>query len=521
MDVLTTHASTSGDANPLIKLRAWQRFHVRLTGLYGGTVLVCLLLIGFIFYASGVDAEIQGLQKRLLAMVSSLAASVDGDKVSAIPLDSGENSSFHRAIKQRFQEVADLDPDVATIYILRPTNEPTKLRFLVDYVKDGEEGKPGEAYDATDIPVMLKGFAAPAVENEPYTDQFGTTLSGYAPIYSSTGKSVGIVGADVHVSRLTILEHQVRNVVVLVFGIAVLLISLVSLAVAHSVRTPLSKIINAAAAVARGDYTTRIDLKRNDEFGLMSQHFNNMVHGLKDREFIRETFGRYMSHDLATAVLSTEKMPQLGGEERVVTVLFSDLRGYSTMAERLPPVAVVEMLNEYLGEMNVLIDKYHGCVIEFLGDAILAVFGAPSYQPDHSENAVRCAMEMRVRLAELNQRWSQSGLARYWKGKALENWGLRIGIHAGPVVAGNIGSPTRMKYTVIGDTVNVAARLENLNKTLKTDVLISDEVYDHLPDALVGQMKDQGQHQVKGREQSVSVYSLEALHVAKVVRFSK
>jgi len=191
------------------------------------------------------------------------------------------------------------------------------------------------------------------------------------------------------------------------------------------------------------------------------------------------------------------------------------------MAERLPPVAVVEMLNEYLGEMNLLIDKYHGCVIEFLGDAILAVFGAPYYQPDHSENAVRCAMEMRVRLAELNQRWSQSGLARYWKGKTLDNWGVRIGIHCGPVVAGNIGSPTRMKYTVIGDTVNVAARLETLNKHLHTDILLSDEVYDHLPDELVGNMKDQGQHQVKGREQSVSVYSLEELHAAKVIKFSK
>lgn len=521
MGVEPTPSSVQVSINPLVKLRTWQRFHVRLTGLYGGTVLVCLLLIGMIFYQSGVSAEIQGLQKRLLAMVSSLAASVDGDKIGAIPLDSSEVSSFHRAIKQRFQEVADLDPDVETIYILRPTTEPTKLRFLVDYVKNGDEGKPGDAYDATDIPIMLKGFATPTVEDEPYTDQFGTTLSGYAPIYNSTGKSVGIVGADVAISRLVLLERQVRNVVLLVFGIAVFLVSLVSLAVARSVRAPLTKIIDAASAVAKGNYNTRIDLDRKDEFGIMSTHFNNMVHGLKDREFIRETFGRYMSHDLANAVLNTEKMPQLGGEERVVTVLFSDLRGYSTMAERLPPVAVVEMLNEYLGEMNLLIDKYHGCVIEFLGDAILAVFGAPYYQPDHSENAVRCAMEMRVRLAELNQRWSQSGLARYWKGKTLDNWGVRIGIHCGPVVAGNIGSPTRMKYTVIGDTVNVAARLETLNKHLHTDILLSDEVYDHLPDELVGNMKDQGQHQVKGREQSVSVYSLEELHAAKVIKFSK
>ncbi len=517
----TAEQPTDAEENPLAKLRAWQRFHVRLTGLYGGTVLLCLLLIGLIFYKSGVDAEIQGLQQRLLAMVTSLASSIDGERLTRIPLEATDPTAFHLAIRERFAEVAKLDPDVESIYVLRPTREPTKLRFLVDYVKTGEAGKPGEEYDATDIPVMIKGFSAPAVEQEPYTDEFGTTLSGYAPIFDSAGKSIGIVGADVQATRLQLLERQVRQVVLLVFGIAVLLVGLVSLAVAHSVRTPLTRIINATAAVARGNYNTLIDLPRKDEFGLMGQHFNSMVAGLKDREFIRETFGRYVSPEVANAVLNTDKMPQLGGEERVVSVLFSDLRGYSTLAERLPPVAVVEMMNQYLTEMHALIDKYHGCVIEFMGDAILAVFGAPYYQPDHSENALRCAMEMRDHLVELNEKWSHSGLARYWKGKELDRWGARIGIHTGPVVAGNVGSPTRFKYTVIGDTVNVASRLETLNKELNTDILLSDDVYAHLPEDLLLHIKSRGPHQVKGREQSVNVYSVEPLHGAKIIKFSK
>lgn len=508
------------EALPLEKLKGWQRFHIRLTALYGGTVFICLLLIGLIFFQSGVTAEVSGLQKRLRALVTSLAASIDGDQFAPIPLESTELTTFQAQLRERFKDVATLDPDVATIYILRPTAEPTKLRFLVDFVKDGESGEPGEEYDAADIPVMLKGFSTPAVEDEPYTDEFGTTLSGYAPILNSKGRSVGIVGADVNVSRIDDLRNEVLYVVLTVFGIATLLIGLVSLAVARSVRVPLTKIINATAAIARGDLSKRIDMQRKDEFGLMSKHFDNMVDDLKDREFVRETFGRYVSPGVAESLLKNEQQPQLGGEERVVTVLFSDLRGYSTISEKLPPTVVVDMMNEYLGEMNVIIDRYHGCVIEFLGDGILAVFGAPYYLPDHSESAVRCAIEMRQRLAALNAKWDRSGLSRYWKGKGIDQLEVRIGIHHGPVVAGNLGSPTRMKYAVIGDTVNVAARLETLNKELHTNILVSEDVYGHLPNDLNCNIEEQGSHKVKGREQSVQVYSLNVEDSAKVIPFA-
>ena len=192
----------------------------------------------------------------------------------------------------------------------------------------------------------------------------------------------------------------------------------------------------------------------------------------------------------------------------MVTVLFSDLRGYSTISEQLPPVQVVEMLNTYLGAMNLLIDAHHGCVIEFFGDGILAVFGAPYHMSDHSEQAVLCAMEMRERLILLNQEWKNSEVSRFLKGCGMDQLGVRIGIHTGRVVAGNLGSPTRMKYAVIGDTVNVAARLETLNKELGTDILVSGEVHAHLPDEIAKNMQAHGQHKVKGREQSVLVYSI-------------
>ena len=141
---------------------------------------------------------------------------------------------------------------------------------------------------------------------------------------------------------------------------------------------------------------TRLHMQRRDEFGVMGRHFDSMAEALQDREFVRETFGRYVSEDVAKLLLDQRIHTELAGEERVVTVLISDIRGYSTISERLPPVQVVDMLNRYLSAMNEVIDEHKGCVIEFLGDAILAVFGAPHYLPDHSERAVRCALSMRV-----------------------------------------------------------------------------------------------------------------------------
>jgi hypothetical protein len=139
-------------------------------------------------------------------------------------------------LQRRFEDVATRDPDVETIYVLRPAAEPTKLRFLVDYAKNGEAAAPGEAYDASELPVMLQGFARPAAENRPYTDTFGTTLSGYAPVLNAAGHSVAIVGADVQATHIEAIYRQVLRTVAMVFAVALLAVIVVSALVARSVR---------------------------------------------------------------------------------------------------------------------------------------------------------------------------------------------------------------------------------------------------------------------------------------------
>lgn len=498
---------TSAVVDPLLRLRAWQRFHLRLTGLYGGTVLVSLALIATIFYYYSVSSEVTHLQRRLLSTVTGLAASVNAQRIAAVALDAQKRTAYHDELRARFAAAAQTDSDIQSIYLLRLTDQPGRLRFFVDYVKEGALATPGDEYDARALPVLLSGFNAPAVENEPFPDEFGLTLSGYAPVRDASGKGIALVGADVQASRIEVMKRDVMWVTLGVFGIAAVLLGLISLAVARSVRDPLTRIIDATAAVARGELATRLSLTRRDEFGVMSRHFDKMAEGLQDREFIRATFGRYVSEDVARELLEHRDSAARGAEEREVTILFSDLTSYSTICENLPPVQLLDMLNHYLSAMNELIDAHHGCVIEILGDAILAVFGAPYYRADHPQQALRCALAMRDRLVQLNGEWQASGLAQCWTQSGIAQLKARIGVHTGRVVAGSLGGETRMKYAVIGDAVNVASRLEALNKELGTDVLISAEVYRQLPVELARGMRECGMFRVKGRAQEVSVYA--------------
>lgn len=224
---------------------------------------------------------------------------------------------------------------------------------------------------------------------------------------------------------------------------------------------------------------------------------------------IRQTFGRYFSEDVADAVLlSHDSAAAAGGEEREITVLFSDIANYSTLTERLPPKQVLELLNRYFGAMQGIIEAHQGTVLEYLGDAILVVFGAPRDLADHPAHAVRCAREMRAMLVALNHDWEEAGLAHLWRDQGIESLEIRIGIHTGTVVAGNIGSPSYMKYGVVGDAVNVAARLESLNKELDTVILASGAVYERLPDALRSGARRKGSFRLKGRQDETSVYAV-------------
>jgi len=220
---------------------------------------------------------------------------------------------------------------------------------------------------------------------------------------------------------------------------------------------------------------------------------------------VKHVFSRYVAPDVVDEILADASQLELGGEERVVTILFADIRGYSTLSEHMSPTEVIGLLNEYFAAMSEVIDAQRGTIIEFEGDAILAVFGAPLQQADHAARAVHTAEGMLTALAALNQRWERDGTAQHWLTLGIDDFRIRIGVHTGRVVVGNIGSKTRTKYAVIGDTVNIAARIEQMNKALGTWALISEATKQAAGAGARG-WASLGEQEVRGRRAGVEVF---------------
>jgi len=260
----------------------------------------------------------------------------------------------------------------------------------------------------------------------------------------------------------------------------------------------LRQVVEAYRRLAVDQYIHVPVLHTNDEIELLATGFNQMVDGLKERDNLRTTFGKYMTESVLQHLLSGKV--ELGGDTLKVTILFSDIRSFTTISESMDAHALVGLLNEYFTEMVSIVMQHGGVVDKYIGDAIMAVFGAPVPGPEDAKNAVRAAIDMRKSLANLNERLTARGAEPLRTG---------IGIHTGDVVAGNIGSEQRMEYTVIGDPVNVASRLESNTKALGVDVLISDVTYQETKDIIEATPIEA--LTLKGRAEPVMIYSVTGL----------
>ncbi len=201
--------------------------------------------------------------------------------------------------------------------------------------------------------------------------------------------------------------------------------------------------------------------------GIMVENF---VHAERERRWIRDTFSRYVSSDYVQELVQNPGKIRLGGEKRMVTVLFADLRNFTAFCEQEKPEFVISRLNEFFRAMTDIVFKYEGTLDKFNGDGFMAFFGAPVYSDKHADNGVKASMAMIKKMDELNMRWAGNGYTLQ----------LGIGLNSGSVIVGNIGSEKRMDYTVIGRVVNLASKLENLNKEYGTDILIGEETINRL-----------------------------------------
>ena len=297
---------------------------------------------------------------------------------------------------------------------------------------------------------------------------------------------------------------EMRRLVVVATGAAALMALLVALALARRVTGPIATLAAFARRLAGHRFEGRVEVRAHDEFGELADAMNTAVADLRDREqrlreevAIRADLGRYLPGELVEQIVAREHDIRLGGERTEITVLFADVCGFTPLSEQLPPEEVVTVLNEMFTIMTDIVFRHRGTVDKFIGDCVMAFWGAPTPQVDHAARALRAAVEMRAAVAERQPRW------RTLVGMDLA---LSIGVNSGEAVVGNVGSESRMAYTAIGDVVNVAARLQG--RAAPMQVLASAETR-RLAGAAGFDFGGLGENRVKGRRQTVRLFSVE------------
>lgn len=279
---------------------------------------------------------------------------------------------------------------------------------------------------------------------------------------------------------------------------SVLLLSVILVKMALMIARPLRMLSAAAVRMRSGDYAETLPVISKDELGQLVHAFNTMAEGLRQRDYIRDTFGRYVTQEVVDQLLESEQGLKLGGENREMTMIMSDLRGFTALTADMQPEKVITFLNRYLEAMVDILLRHRAVIDEIEGDGILAFFGAPTPMADHAMRAVACALEMQREMENVNARNKTDGLPR------LE---MAVAVNTGSVVVGNIGSEKRTKYGVVGSEVNFMGRIESF--AVGGEILISHATFERVRDAVT---VDSVIHvEMKGIPELVKLYSVRAI----------
>ena len=269
---------------------------------------------------------------------------------------------------------------------------------------------------------------------------------------------------------------------------------------AQLVTEPVQQLRHAAEQVGSGNLDVKVNLSRADDFGPLIDEFNQMVSGLKERTRIQETFGRHVGEAAAKEILQQQSGET--GELRDITVMFADLQNFTALGSDLAAAKVVQILNLFFTEMVEIVERHDGMVNKFLGDGFMALFGAIEGESNHAENAVLAAQEMLGAMKKVN-----SQIASFTDSASrTTELIVRVGLNTGPAIVGSIGSTRRLEYTAIGDTVNIASRIESLTKPLKSPLLISATTRQRLGQQF--ECRELPAQQVKGKSEPVEIYEV-------------
>lgn len=385
-----------------------------------------------------------------------------------------------------FQLVNDIADNEQVIYALITNNR----NLVIAHSRMEAVGRPCERPANIQL-ISQKGDVRTSV----YSHNGEELLFFEAPV---TYQKLKVGEVHLAISKKKILENlSEAKVYFLVLTIVMTILGIfLSLGLSLYFSRPIRQLSEITKAIGLGEFSRRIGVIRDDEFGDLAYAFNRMAEDLEVNEKVKDSFGRYVTPEIMEKILSNPESGWMKGSKVEATVLFVDIRGFTSLSENNDPVAVVDLLNDYLTRVTDAVIKYGGHVNKFLGDEAMAVFGAPVSNQNHAEAAVRAALDIQIQIGELNRKRQVEKVPI----------GVGVGISSGEMVEGSLGSFKRMEYTVIGDDVNIASRLTTI--ALAGEILISKRTFDLIQDKNWLRVQERNRVSVKGRIRQVTIYSV-------------
>ncbi|MBF0134880.1 MAG: hypothetical protein H7833_06890 [Magnetococcus sp. DMHC-1] len=404
-----------------------------------------------------------------------------------------ETSAAYQTVRHQLKRIRNVTSNVRYIYTFRK-NSAGQIVFIVDAEESPDlVSHVGDVYDKA-TPAMLSAFEKPyriIVEKDFNTDQWGTFLSSYAPIFNKDGSLEAVLGVDINASKIISHEKDYLNTMYFIVVVSILIASILGLLFSKRISKPLLLLEQDMSRIQKFDLDHAFDIKSHvREINTMQSAVINMKNSLR-------SFKKYVPAELVAELILLRKEAVLEAEKKDLTVFFSDIAGFTTISEQLSPEVLSERLGVYFEGMTSTILQHQGTVDKFIGDAIMAFWGAPGPLPTHELNGCRAALACQRFLATMAPECSQKGYPQFV---------TRMGLCSGEVIVGNMGYKDRLSYTAIGDTVNLASRLESLNKYYGTRIILSETTRARVYDSMVTRFLDVVA--VKGKQTGIRIHEL-------------
>ena len=459
------------------------------------STLFILLLVSMVYFFLLIfaieDIAKNSLKRSLNTSVNICSSILDPNDIEKLTEYEQENSPVFINYRKSLKEIKKEVEDIKFVYIVRQTG--TNITYIIDCGDDAsEQAKLGEVYDdASDGLKQLFDNPIEGVtfENEYYTDKWGTFLSAYKPIFKN-GKIIYVVCSDIKSVDVEKYISNYKKKFTCAFLTLLVIIFPIICWITNMIRRPLNKLRDEILKLKDLDVDEHIDFKSS------ISEVNDMIDATDKVKTGLRSFSKYVPDKVVKQLISQGKDAKIGGEKEYVTILFSDIEGFTSISENNDTQEVVTALNEYFDIYVQCLEESGATVDKFIGDAVMAFWNAPSKVENHEFVSVKTAIKIVNEIDALNQKWKSEGKKFTFK--------TRIGINSGEVIVGNIGSTNRINYTVTGDPVNLASRLESANKQYNTKILVSESIYNKTNNLIDYYYIDTVK--VKGKEVYVKVY---------------